>query len=101
VDEALNRYARELIDAINAAVARDPDVQACRERARADGFELQLSLEAVVGVAGRNEPAVKAGAGVGPPSRQHLPSARPYEITPADRRFLRSLRIAADPPEEE
>jgi hypothetical protein len=101
VDEAVNRYARELIDAINAAVARDPDVQACRDRARADGLELTLALEAVVGLAGRNEPAVGAGAATVRPARRPAPASRPYEITAADRRFLRSLRIAAADPAED
>jgi hypothetical protein len=96
VDEAVNRYARELIDAITAAVAQDGDVRACRERAHADGFELEVSLEAVVGVVGRNEPVVRAGVAVVPPS-----AARPYRITAADRRFLRSIRIAAEPTEGE
>jgi hypothetical protein len=96
VDDTVNRYARELIDAINAAVAKDPDVRACRERARADGFDLKVALEAVVNVAGRNEPSARAGVAAAPPSRQRRPTARPYEITAADRRFLRSLRIAAD-----
>jgi len=96
VDETVNRYAQELIDAIDAAVARDPGVQACRERARADGFELEVSLEAVITVDGRSEPAVRAGVTSVPPLRQRTPAARPYDITAADRRFLRSLRIAVD-----
>lgn len=100
MDETVNRYARELIDAIDAAVAGDPAVQACRERARADGFELEVSLEAVIAVAGRGGSAVRAGVTSAPPLRQRTPVARPYEITAADRRFLRSLRIAAEPPDE-
>jgi hypothetical protein len=101
VDEAVNRYARELIEAINAAVAQDPAVQACRERARAAGFELKISLEAVVGAVNRNPPAARAAAVVVPPSHRLMPARRPYETTAADRRFLRSLRIAtAETPEE-
>ena len=45
----VNRLARELADAIAAAVAANPQVEACRERARAAGFEMRVSLEAVVG----------------------------------------------------
>jgi hypothetical protein len=101
VEEAVNRYARELIDAINAAVAQDPAVQACRERARAAGFELKISLEAVVGVVDRNQPVARAGAVVVPSSRRPMPKRRPYAITAADRRFLRSLRIAAAETAEE
>ena len=62
MDETVNRYTQELIDAIDAAVARDPGVQACRERARADGFELEVSLEAVIS---RRRPERAGGAGRG------------------------------------
>jgi hypothetical protein len=97
VDEAVNRYARELIEAVNSAVANDPAVQACRERARAAGFELDLSLEAVVGVKDRARAGAREGttAAVIPPVKRQLASQRPFDMTAADRRFLRSLRIAA------
>jgi hypothetical protein len=40
MDDVVNRIARELSDAIAAAVAEDARVEACRERARAAGFEM-------------------------------------------------------------
>ena len=89
MDDTMSRLARELANAIAAAVAADSQVEACRERARAQGYELQVSLEAVVGFASRQasgeEPA-------------HVASAprQVYEITQKDRRFLKSLRIAPD-----
>jgi hypothetical protein len=97
VDEAVNRYARELIAAINAAVANDPAVRACRERAKAAGFNLEISLDAMVGVndAPRSGGEGTAAAVLLPPRRQ-LPPTREFDITAADRRFLRSLRIAAE-----
>ena len=91
MDDAVNRHVRDLIDAINAAVSQDPAVQTCRQRAREAGYELQISLEAVVKVAGRGQPASRIRPAV-PPSRM-LPEASVYAITEADRRFLRSLRI--------
>jgi hypothetical protein len=96
MDDAANRYARELIDAITAAIAGDSEVQACRARARAAGFEIKVTLEALVGVVDEAGPAARARALVVPPSRKQLPAARTYDITAADRRFLRSLRISAD-----
>lgn len=97
MNEPVNRYARELIAAISAAVARDAEVQACRERARAAGFELKVTLEAIVAAIDNPENAGRARASVVPTSRRLLPSAPvAYDITAADRRFLRSLRIAAD-----
>ena len=51
MDDVVNRLARELADAIAAAVAANPQVEACREQARAAGFEMKVTLEAVVGFA--------------------------------------------------
>jgi hypothetical protein len=98
MDDVVTRMARELSDAIAAAVAEDPRIEACRERARAAGYEMRLSLEAVVGFMNRE----KGGAltRVSAPARV-MPAQRSLEITANDRRFLRSLRIAADETTEE
>jgi hypothetical protein len=96
MNNAGNRHVRELIEAINAAVAQDPGVQACRERARSAGFELNVSVEVVVNSVERGRPAAaRAVDQAFPGGRRQLPAARTYEMTAADRRFLRSLRIAA------
>jgi hypothetical protein len=96
MDDVVNRFARELADAIAAAVAENPQVEACREKARAAGFEMKVTLEAVVGFVTRNQtsalvkvPKAAALAKVAQPKRA-------LEVTANDRRFLRSLRIAAD-----
>src|SRR5215475_10488065 len=57
MDDVVNRFARELADAIAAAVAENPQVEACREKARAAGFEMKLTLEAVVGFVSRSRTA--------------------------------------------
>jgi hypothetical protein len=99
MDDVVNRMARELSDAIAAAVAEDPRVEACRERARAAGFEMKLSLEAVIGFANRTTPGALARIG---PVQKSARSAerRSFEISANDKRFLRSLRIAADETQE-
>ena len=104
MDEVVNRFAKELADAIAAAVAEDPQVEACREKARAAGFEMKVTLEAVVGFMNRSPvqtPGQKAGqapthalAKVVAPARSV--QRRSFEVSANDRRFLRSLRIAAD-----
>jgi hypothetical protein len=97
MDDVVNRYARELADAIAAAVAGSAEVEACRDRARAAGYEMKVNLEAVVGFVNRApsaEPAPVA-ARVGAVARAPVPR-QPYEMTVNDRRFLRSLRIAAE-----
>ena len=99
MDDVVNRMARELSDAIAAAVADDSRVEACRERARAAGFELKVSLEAVIGFVNRTTP----GTAAKPPAAAktgRTAERRPFEISANDRRFLRSLRIAADETQE-
>ena len=95
MDEVVNRFARELADAIAAAVAENPQVEACRERAREAGFEMKVSLEAVVGFVNRSQPQSQALTKIPAPARVVQPR-RALEVTANDRRFLRSLRIAAD-----
>jgi hypothetical protein len=91
MDDVVNRLARELSDAIAAALAEDAKVEACRERARAAGFEMKLSLEAIIGFVNRTQPGALALS-------HH--QRRNFEISANDRRFLRSLRIAADETQE-
>lgn len=98
MDEVVNRFARELADAIAGAVGDDPKVEACRERARAAGFEMRVTLEAVVGFMSRTN--TNAVTRVPTPARV-VPTRRTFDITANDRRFLRSLRIAADETAEE
>ena len=96
MDDVVNRFARELADAIAAAVAENPQVEACREKARAAGYEMKVTLEAVVGFVNRSQTA--APAKVAAPVRRvrEVQQRRTFEVTANDRRFLRSLRIAAD-----
>lgn len=91
MEDVQNRLARELADAVAAAVAQSADVERCRERARAEGFHLKVTLEATVGFA----PLGAEGEAV---ETVDEPVAAPasYEISANDRRFLRSLRIASD-----
>ena len=97
MDTLMNQLARELSDAIAAAVNDDTRVEACREKARAAGIEMRLSLEAVIGFVNRTPgpsglPAPKSGG--------KRASTRHQEMTANDRRFLKSLRISADEPAE-
>ena len=98
MDDVVNRFARELADAIAAAVAENPEVEACRARARTAGYEMKVTLEAVVGFVTRGlekEKGAAVAAKIAAPTRALVPR-RAAEMTANDRRFLRSLRIAAD-----
>ncbi len=92
MDDVVNRFAKELADAIAAAVAENPQVEACRARAREAGYDMRVTLEAVVGFVSRSQTALTK---VAAPPRVIQPR-RSFEVTANDRRFLRSLRIAAD-----
>ena len=103
MDDVVNRFARELADAIAAAVAENPQVEAFREKARAAGFEMKVTLEAVVGFVNRSQQSTaltKVTASASSTAREQQPR-RTFEVTANDRRFLRSLRIAADETAEE
>ncbi len=96
MDDVQNRLARELADAIAAAVEHSADVEACRERSRTAGYHLKVTLEATVGFAslpGHVFPAGASEAADEPPASEE-PQA--FEVSVNDRRFLRSLRISAD-----
>jgi hypothetical protein len=107
MDDVVNRMAKELSDAIAAAIADDARVEACREKARAAGFEMRVSLEAVIGFVSRTQASAVTRAMVPAASQQKAAAVpvqqqqrRQFEISANDRRFLRSLRIAADETQE-
>lgn len=77
-DETIDRIGRELMAAIEAALAADSRVQGCLERARSAGLEFRVALNR----AAQEVVGARAPAG--------------YSVTESDRRFLRSLRIAVD-----
>ena len=97
MDDVVNRFAKELADAIAAAVADNSQVEACRAKAREAGFDMRVTLEAVVGFMNRNNggPVTK----ITTPARL-LPGKRQFDLTANDRRFLRSLRISAEESKE-
>lgn len=99
MDDVVNRLARELSDAISAAIADDARVEAARERARAAGFEMKVTLEAVIGFMNRSNSTAlaKLSAGV---VKAPKSVDRSFDISANDKRFLRSLRIAADEAQE-
>jgi len=92
MDSRLNQLARELTEAISAAVADDARVEACREKARTAGFDMRVTLEAVIGFVNRDA--------VPPKGPRKSAGRSPLEMSANDRRFLKSLRISADEPAE-
>jgi hypothetical protein len=95
MDSVMKQLARELSEAVSAAVASDARVEACREKARAAGYDMRVSLEAVVAFASRDAANGPKGAGARKSS-----SRFGLDMSANDRRFLKSLRISADEPTE-
>ena len=91
MDSLMNQLAREMTDAIASVVASDPKIEACREKARAAGLDMKVSLETVIGFADRTDPGAPK---VAPRSRQAVKPT--FEMSANDRRFLKSLRISSD-----
>lgn len=92
MDSLMNQLAREMTDAIASVVASDPTIEACREKARAAGLDMRVSLETVIGFAERNA----AGQAEKPAAKVRQSPRASFEMSANDRRFLKSLRIASD-----
>jgi hypothetical protein len=90
MDSLVNQLARELSEAISVAVSQDARIEACREKARASGLELRVSLEAAIGFVPREGNAVMR------PAPKKAGARGPLDMSANDRRFLKSLRISAD-----
>ncbi len=94
MDDVKNRLARELAAAMAAAVTQSADVEACHERAREAGYHLKVTLEAAVGFA----PLVGHDFSATVEADEATSSGdepQGFDVSAGDRRFLRSLRIAA------
>ena len=100
MDDVVNRLARELSDAISAAIADDARVEAARERARAAGFEMKVTLEAVIGFMNRTTSTALTKVSATPAKASRTADRASFDISANDKRFLRSLRIAADEAQE-
>ena len=94
MNDVVNRLSRELADAMAAAVADDHRVEACHEKARAAGYSMKVSLEAVIGFANRPKREGLAKAGVAVAKGGSVGEIG--VMSSNDRRFLRSLWIAVD-----
>jgi hypothetical protein len=91
MDSTMKQLARELSDAVSAALATDSRVEACREKARAAGFDMRVSLEAVVTFTSRD-----AATGAKGTNARKASGRFGLDMSANDRRFLKSLRISAD-----
>ena len=96
MDSVMKQLARELTDAVSAAVSKDARVEASREKAKAAGYDMRVSIEAVVSFTSRD-----AGTGAKTAPGRRATGRLGLDMSANDRRFLKSLRIAADETAEE
>jgi len=94
MDDVVNRLSRELAAAMATAIADDHRVGACYENALTAGYSMKVSLEAVIGFAPRSQS--KKNTAASPSIRECDRAVESAAISSKDRRFLHSLRIAAD-----
>jgi hypothetical protein len=94
MEDACNQLAKQMAEAIAAAVSGCTEVDDVLERARASGFELRVKLDAVVSFV---TPGKKVKDPVGNRALMIVPKTN-KEITAHDRRLLRGMRIGC--PEE-
>ena len=86
MDKHLEKLISELAQAINDAAQDSEEVNAALERIQALGTEVRLSVEVTIAV--QETPA--------PPARNLSIEDRLKNISPEDRKFLRSLNIKFD-----
>ncbi len=98
MDPVMNQMARELADVISAVVAGDTRVEACREKARAAGYDMRVALDAAITFVPLAGAGQAEGTALVPVSGVKVPPTpkAPLDMTANDRRFLKSLRISAD-----
>ena len=90
----MNKRMKELGEAINETLANSDQIAEVISRIKAEGYDVFLVLEATVGFSQsgkENSEDTEAGP------RLVVPELC---VTPSDKRFLKSLRIAIDDPQD-
>jgi hypothetical protein len=91
--EELKRFVDEVGNTIQRTLIESPQVAHCLNRIRAEGYEVSLVLEATIGFS-RGD----ADGPEGRPVSFRLEKTEPAQLqmTPLDKKFLRSLKISVD-----
>ena len=91
--EDLKRLVKELGDTIQRTLADSPQISNCLNRMRSEGYEVSLMLEATIGFNRRDEQEAEVSTF---DFRVEKPEPADLKMTPLDRKFLRSLKIAVE-----
>jgi len=87
----MNKRMKELGEAINETLANSDQIAEVIGRIKAEGYDVFLVLEATVGFSQAGNESAEAGDDAAPQL-----VAPELKVTPSDKRFLKSLRIAVD-----
>jgi hypothetical protein len=92
--EEVPRMAEEVGATLRRVLAESPQLAQCLSRIRAEGYEVSVALEATIGFSrvDASEPAAAATFDV----RVERAEPLPLKMTPLDKKFLRSLKIAVE-----
>ena len=93
--EDLKRLVKELGDTIQRTLADSPQISNCLNRMRSEGYEVSLMLEATIGFNRRDQDEAEAEVSTFD-FRVEKPEPADLTMTPLDRKFLRSLKIAVE-----
>ena len=91
--EDLKRLVEDLGDTIQRALAESPQISHCLNRMRSEGYEVSLVLEATIGFNRRDQREAEISTF---DFRVEKPEPAELKMTPLDRKFLRSLKIAVE-----
>jgi hypothetical protein len=93
-EEDVTRLAKQVGEVLQRVLEDSPQIRQCLSRVRAEGYEVSLKLEAMIGFsrADRREPGPAATFDV----RVEKAAAAPLKMTPLDKKFLKGLRITVD-----
>jgi hypothetical protein len=90
----MKQRMKELGDAINETLANSDQIAEVISRIKAEGFDVFLVLEATVGYSQTGNEAPSSS--MEEKTSEAVLATADLKVTPSDRRFLKSLRIAVD-----
>jgi hypothetical protein len=92
-EDKLTRLVRDLERSIEQAIGSSPQVEECLARVRAEGYDASLVLQATLAFAPRGKLNQDEVEELDSGSRG---SVARFKMSPHDKKFLRSLKIAVD-----
>jgi hypothetical protein len=93
-EDKMTRLVRDLERSIEQAIASSPQVEECLARVRDEGYDTSLVLQATLAFAPRGQLNQDDVEELGDDSFEGAVAR--FKMSPHDKKFLRSLKIAVD-----